>query len=94
MSAVETWAGGSATACEPKERGECFQRTCGAPDEASDPAVWGLIHEECLDERGPSLQGSSERSSWGSCSGRSCRLKKTKQKLMNIKYKPHPSTIK
>lgn len=73
-------AGGWVKVCEPKEKGECYQQTCGGPDEAFDLAVWGRGRGECLDECGLSLQGNLERWSWESYSGRSCHLevKRTK----------------
>lgn len=70
--------------CEPKARVECCQQTCGAPDEASDPAVWGQGRAECWDGCDLSLQGSSERWSWESCSGRSFHLE-DKVKVINLK---------
>lgn len=70
--------------CEPKEREECYRLTCGAPDEAFDLAVWGRGHGEYWDECGPSLQGSLERWSWESYSGKSCHLKVIKDKKKDI----------
>lgn len=66
--------------CEPKEKGGCYPQTCGAPVEAFDLAVWGQGRGECWDECGLSLQGSLERWSWESYSGRSFQLevKRTK----------------
>ena len=73
--------------CEPKEREGCYRRTCGAPDEAFDPAVWGRGREEYWGECGLSLRGSLEHWSWESYSGMSCHLKvikDTKKGISNI----------
>lgn len=59
---------------EPKEKGECYRRTCGAPVEAFGRAVWGRGREECWDECGLTLQESLEHWSWESYSGRSFHL--------------------
>jgi len=67
-------AEGSVMVCEPKEKGECCRRTCGAPVEASDPAAWGRGRAGYWDECGLSLQESLVHWSWESCSGRSYHL--------------------
>lgn len=46
--------------CEPKEKGECYLQTCGAPDEAFDLATLGQGHGEYWDECDLNLQGSLE----------------------------------
>lgn len=63
-SAVAMLVGGWVKACAPKEKGECYRRTCDVLVEVFGPAAWGPGRGECWDEYGPSLRGSWGHWSW------------------------------